>query len=243
MTKVPRAGQVKTRLIGPAINAEAAARLAEAFLADTLAAAARAATPPVRAYSPTLAADVLLAWDGDESDLPAALPESSRPARVFAQTGNSLGERLVNVTEHAFGMGYAALCVIGSDTPHLPDGFIREALGRLAADTADVVLGPAEDGGYYLIALNRPAPSLFEGIPWSTDGVLEATRDRIREAGLRAARLPTWYDIDTENDLKRLRRDLSRGTASASQTAQAIAFLNRDAPAFAMGGGGGSNIT
>jgi rSAM/selenodomain-associated transferase 1 len=206
--KAPRAGAVKTRLAGAEFPPERAAELAAAFLRDTVA----------TARHPSVRADVLLALDGDEADLPPDL----RTLPILRQRGNDLGERLVGIFGDRFGEGRTAVCVVGSDAPHLPAAFLAEAFGRLRRADTDVVLGPADDGGYYLVGLKEPRPALFAQIPWSTAGVLEATRERARADGLRVALLPPWYDIDTLDDLARLRRDLARGTAVAPETDAAL---------------------
>ena len=213
--KAPRPGTVKTRLL-PALSPEAAASLAGAFLEDTLQTAATAAA--------SLRADLVLALDG----APALLPPSLLPlsVSVIAQAGNTLGERLETMMGAA-GLsvgGDRRVCVIGGDAPHLPAAFLIEAFGRLA--TADVVLGPADDGGYYLIALSRPAPTLFADIPWSGPDVLAATRVRAAAAGLRLALLPPWYDVDTPHDLRRMGGDLACGVAHAPATRRALANLS-----------------
>ena len=91
-----------------------------------------------------------------------------------------------------------------------------------ALEAHDVVIGPAYDGGYYLIGLRRPRPDLFAGIDWSTERVLAQTVDRVHKAGLSAFYLPFWYDVDTANNLKRLQRDARPGTAVAAAFARAV---------------------
>ena len=121
----------------------------------------------------------------------------------------------------SFDRGYKAVCVIGSDAPHLPAAFLLEAWGRLQRG-ADAVLGPADDGGYYLVALPRAAPALFRDIPWSGAAVLEVTLARAAEERLSVSLLPPWYDVDTPDDLLRLREDLRRGVAYAPATAELL---------------------
>ena len=124
--------------------------------------------------------------------------------------------------------GHRAALLIGSDLPTLPYAYVAEAARALAESAADVVLGPAEDGGYYLIGLAQPASALFEGIAWGTDGVLEATRARARGLGLREHLLPPWYDVDTAADLDRLRRDLAPpGPGCAAHAALARGLRSR----------------
>jgi glycosyltransferase A (GT-A) superfamily protein (DUF2064 family) len=88
----------------------------------------------------------------------------------------------------------------------------------LVADRADVVLGPCDDGGYYLVGVRASHPELFSGIPWSTDGVLGATRARAAALGLRTHLLGTWFDVDDEPALRRLCADLAAGARGAPRT-------------------------
>jgi glycosyltransferase A (GT-A) superfamily protein (DUF2064 family) len=110
--------------------------------------------------------------------------------------------------EDVLGLGLQATLVIGTDSPTLPRECLDEAVSLVMAREVDVVLGPTEDGGYYLIGLRTPAPALFEGIPWSTPAVLSRILERAQRLGLRVACLPTWFDVDTGSDLERLRAAL-----------------------------------
>ena len=101
--------------------------------------------------------------------------------------------------------------VIDSDTPTLPSGLLERAVTHVASREHDVVLGPSEDGGYYLIGLGRLHRALFEDMPWSTPVVLEETLRRVRDLGLTAAQLEPWYDVDTGADLDRLTAELGAG--------------------------------
>ena len=100
------------------------------------------------------------------------------------------------------------------DTPGLPDRYLRKALRTLTAHRADLVLGPARDGGYYLIGLTSPAPELFDGVPWSTKHVYATTLERARRLGLRVASLPPWEDVDTPDALGRLAATLARASGT-----------------------------
>lgn len=203
MAKVPVPGRVKTRLTQGGVSEADAARTARASLLDTLDLARRAL--------PTSA--LLLALDGSEDVLP---PECA-PVPRFAQHGNDLGERITHAFSIGFAAGYTQVCVLGSDTPHLPRAFVGEAWGRLTSG-ADVVFGPADDGGYYLAGLRAPRPELFAGIAWSGPSVLTDSLRNAEQSGLRTAKLPVWYDLDTVADLRRLRNDIKRGAAYAPST-------------------------
>jgi hypothetical protein len=120
---------------------------------------------------------------------------------------------------------------IGVDAPHLPAAFLAEAVAALAAD-AEVVLGPADDGGYYLIGLAAPVPELFQAIPWGTPGVLAATLAAVRRRGLHLRLLPPCFDVDAPADLERLRAVLARGEVCLPETARVLGRLGaRDPPA------------
>ena len=143
--------------------------------------------------------------------------------RLVAQRGGDLGARMAQLVAGLLADGHRAALLVGSDLPTLPSAYLAEAARVLAEGAADVVLGPAEDGGYYLIGLAQPAPALFEGVAWGTDGVLEATRARARAFGLREHLLPLWYDVDTAADLDRLRRDLAPPGPGAPRTRRWLA--------------------
>ncbi|HSK79364.1 MAG TPA: TIGR04282 family arsenosugar biosynthesis glycosyltransferase [Thermoanaerobaculia bacterium] len=185
-TKPARAGRVKTRLIGDLTPAEAA-ELHAAFLSDLLARLAGGEF------------DLRLAWALEPGD---EVPEGPVPG--VRQRGEDLGERLFLALSEA-GEEAASVAALGSDHPTLPVEIVHRAFEALERG-AEVVLGPAEDGGYYLIALRAGAVSrrLFEGIEWSTERVLPATLDRCRELGLALEMLPPASDVDTPEDLARL---------------------------------------
>ncbi len=185
-TKPAREGRVKTRLIGDLTAAQAAA-LHAAFLADLL---DRLAGGDF---------ELRLAWALDEGE---AIPEGVVPG--VRQEGSGLGERLYRALSTAAAEA-GAVAALGSDHPTLPVELVERAFERVEAG-ADVVLGPAEDGGYYLIALRAGAvaPRLFEEIAWSTKLVLPATLVRCRELGLTVELLPMAADVDTPEDLRRL---------------------------------------
>ncbi len=135
---------------------------------------------------------------------------------LLPQVGAGLGERLANAFAQLFSRGYTTLAVIGTDSPDLPLAYMDEAFARLESGEEEVLFGPTEDGGYYLVALRCSHPELFQGVPWSTDKVLEVSLQRAAEAGLRAGLLPHWYDVDEPSDLTR--SELLNGEHDACRT-------------------------
>ncbi|MDQ2784825.1 MAG: TIGR04282 family arsenosugar biosynthesis glycosyltransferase [Chloroflexota bacterium] len=195
LAKAPAAGVTKTRLCPP-LTPEEAAQFAAASLTDTLAVARSVGDCMLHLAHPPGAAERLAALLGD--DLP----------QTFAVPPGDVGAAMCSAIERAFDHRATQVALIGSDLPSLPPAHIAQAFARLD-DGADVVLGPAEDGGYYLIATTAPHPALFSGIPWSTNAVYAQTVTRIAACGLSLATLPTWYDIDSVVDLRRCARDLA----------------------------------
>lgn len=119
------------------------------------------------------------------------------------QKGEDLGERMKNAFDEIFRRGFAEIAIIGTDSPDLPAEYIFEAFAMLEYEHTDVVFGPAEDGGYYLMAMKKIWDELFIGLPWSSDRLLAASVERARDRCLGASFLPHWYDIDSEADLLR----------------------------------------
>src|SRR5262249_44046163 len=136
---------------------------------------------------------------------------------MIAQRGSDLGERLGNCFIDLFGLGFESVIVIGADTPTLPGELVYDAFDSLE-DGRDVIIGPTEDGGFYLIGMRKFHRRIFEEIPWGTDGVLFATTDRVKQIGGNLILMPDWYDVDTPADLERLKCDLSESTDSARFT-------------------------
>lgn len=210
----PVPGKVKTRL-GRAVGDHAAAELYRAMVTDVLEQAAL--LPEVRPF---------LFWSLAGIDLPGS-PDLS-VMEAHRQQGADLGQRMANAFELAFEHGCTACCIIGTDAPDLPTGYIRQAFDLLGRNEAEAVFGPAEDGGYYLLGLRQAQSGLFEDIAWGTSQVLTASMERARELGLRTALLPLWYDIDTEDDLSRL---LDSPGMNAPRTREAAARLLKDVQA------------
>jgi len=201
MAKAPRGGEVKTRLCPP-LSLTEAAELYRRFLLDKIeqVRALRTASLAV-AYTPTAA---------------RAFFEEIAPGFVLVpQRGADLGDRLANTLGTLVETGHRAALAIDSDTPTLPLRFLRQALDLVATPEIDVVLGPTEDGGYYLIGLRTVHRDLFEAMAWSTSQVLPETLRRADAKGLRVACLPQWYDIDTPDDLARLQAALAASDGEA----------------------------
>lgn len=200
MAKAPRAGKVKTRL-QPPLSAEEAAALNVCFLRDTaenIAAVSEGGAHGLICYTPV----------GDEAAFDGLLPEGFE---LIAQRGDGFGERLLCAAEDILSCGFGAVCLIDSDSPTLPASALREAVAALRTPGKRVVLGPSEDGGYYLIGVKRAEPRLFERITWSTERVYAETVGRVSEAGMELVELPRWYDVDDEATLAVLRRELLHG--------------------------------
>jgi rSAM/selenodomain-associated transferase 2/rSAM/selenodomain-associated transferase 1 len=128
-------------------------------------------------------------------------------ARLFPQQGDTLGERMRNAFERLFSAGYSTVVMIGSDLPSLPSSHVAHAFRSLRDRADTVVIGPASDGGYYLIGLRRLWPALFTSIPWSTADVLTTTTSIAETCGLTVSFVSPWYDVDTVDDLRRVLRD------------------------------------
>ncbi len=194
MARTPRLGEGKTRL-RTVLSDQERLRLQEAFLRDALEVAQEAHLGSVHlAYTPTDAAS----W---------AEGEFGGRISPFPQQGEGLGARMLAALRHVEAKGFAPLIMIGTDAPLLQPRHLREALSALA--NVDLCLGPSADGGYYLLACREATPMLFEGVPWGTNGVLEATLRLAAESGLRYSLLETLYDVDTPDDLRHLRGDLA----------------------------------
>ncbi len=213
LAKAPRTGLAKTRLASSGrITLEQAAHLARAFLADTLACVQRAAAD--RRWIGFTPADA-------RDEFEALAPH----CELFEQAAGDLGARIVHAFERAFAAGAARVVVLGSDTPHVGEARLTTALERL--ESADVVLGPARDGGYYLVGLARPRPELFEGIEWSTERVRAQTLAQAERAGLRVSLLDELDDIDGDAELSRLAETLASAPHLAPATARALSELRR----------------
>ena len=193
--KTPRLHEVKTRLV-PRLTPEQALALHEAMLADQT------------AFLTTL-----------------VTPLRSCEVRLDSQQGDGdLGARMHRALSRAFADGAAAAAILGADAPTLPRGLVEDAFALLSGG-ADAAIVPAHDGGYVLVGASHPVPALFDGIPWGTPLVVDATRRLAREAGLVLAETSPWSDVDLEDDLPRLARELAADPSRAPATAAILARL------------------
>ena len=203
MAKQPLVGRTKTRLV-PFLTAEEATQIYEALLLDTIemvlqlssvADLAVAITPPEsRAYF--------------EAITPPGTP-------IHPVVGMDIGACLEQALGWLLAQGYRKALAINSDGPSLPVTVLQQAI--IALEDADLVIGPSEDGGYYLVGMKQLHHEIFESIPWSSAEVLSQTLQRASELGVRLALTQTWYDIDTPADLLRLQAELlsSKGESLA----------------------------
>jgi rSAM/selenodomain-associated transferase 1 len=229
MAKAPQAGRSKTRLCPPLMGEQAAA-LSAAFLRDTtenMAAAGRiAAIAAYAAYAPTGTEAVLRPCLAEGTEL---LLADGSPAMPEGVTG--FGRCLLHAIQGMLAAGHTAAGVLSADSPTIPTAFLVQAAERLLAEGDRVVLGPADDGGYYFLGLKAPHAALFRDIAWSTDSVAEATRLRAREIGLELVELPTWYDVDDAASLGVLLAETGdetgdeRGSFAAPATRAVVARL------------------
>ena len=214
MTKVPRAGHVKTRLVPP-LTPEEAAKLNVCFLRDTAAAIQHACgsrAVGVAVYTPI----------GFEDVYDDILPSDFL---LLPQRGDGFGERLGSAAADLFHCGFTAVCLIDSDSPTVPSAAYAQAVALLSRPSDSVVLGPSDDGGYYLIGLKKHHSRIFERIDWSTDRVFEQTRSRAKELNLEVALLPNGYDVDDGASLNRLCKELLSDNVSADLAPHTRNFL------------------
>jgi rSAM/selenodomain-associated transferase 1 len=212
--RYPRAGAVKTRLI-PALGTHGAAELHARLVRRTLVRA--------RDWATACGARVTLSYTGcGETRMRRWLAEAGIPTpgpgglQLSRQPEGDLGERLAAAFAAAFAGGAAAVAAVGTDCPDLDAVALDRALADLAR--ANLVIGPAADGGYYLIGLRAPAPALFRGIPWGTSSVCAETLARAATLGLACRELDVLPDVDRPADLE-LVGDLVRDIAAADEGA------------------------
>jgi hypothetical protein len=211
MLKYPRPGMVKTRL-GNELGAERASWLYRHFVACELVTAHSLHVPVLLSCHPDQPFSMYRDWLGGGY-------------RYISQGEGDLGAKMRTSFETAFAQGFSRVVLAGSDLPHLPAGYLQSALTRL--QDHDAVIGPALDGGYYLMGLHRRSfqPGIFEGIPWSTSQVMALTQKRLAGYGLNSFLLPGLRDIDTVEDLNRVLIDYDLPVALPQDLEQAIRNL------------------
>jgi hypothetical protein len=231
MARAPVAGQVKTRLWQGeaaagfseqrALSAAEAAQLHAAFIADVCSKGVQAGFARLRLY---------VAGSDAEAMAPAAwATQLAQGFTLHAQQGADLGARMEHALRTELAQGAQAVIIVGTDSPTLPVRYLQGAMAQLTGGAAQVVLGPASDGGYYLIGASQPVPELFaDGMKWGTSSVLPTTLQRLREhPKLRCHLLPFFYDVDTPSDLRLLREHLqfsqNRGQFSDGNDALGLA--------------------
>jgi rSAM/selenodomain-associated transferase 1 len=237
MTKAPQTGRVKTRLVPP-LTPEEAAELNKCFLRDTAAVISSACSPD-QSGRPLNSTNDRLDFGADRA------PKQCRPIAVYTpvgaesaysdilpaefsllpQRGDGFGERLYFAIEDLFKCGFSSACLIDSDSPTVPAENFAEAVELLSAHEDRVVLGPSDDGGYYLIGVKKPHWHLFEQIDWSTERVLTQTIQRATEIGRQIKLLPSGYDVDDDVSLHRLCNELLADKAAVDIAPHTREFL------------------
>ena len=207
--KVPVRGQVKSR-IASLLGDDIVLELYRSFVLDMLQTLDRTGIPSMICYHPAESGDEVMRWLG-------------RERCYLAQRGSDVGARMEHAFREAFSRGWTRAVLIGSDIPDLPGHFLREALSSL--DGNDVVIGPAEDGGYYLIGFRSDSflPEVFTGVPWSTDEVCRMTLAALERAVRTVHQLPRWRDVDTVSDLRHLSE---RNEGTAFQNSRTMIYLD-----------------
>ena len=215
MAKAAVPGSVKTRLVPP-LTDEQAAELYRALLLDQLE-HLRLVDGVARylAYSPANAEAMMRQIGGTDY-------------QYLPQQGDDLGARMNQVFADLWRRGHGNVVVIGSDLPALPLQILDDAFTRLSSAESQVVLGPSRDGGYYLIGMNQPTPEIFANMTWSHDQVLAETTARLKALGVSFGLLPSWFDVDTVEDLRRLRAESDPAISRAApRTLAYLAELSR----------------
>ena len=213
MTKAPRAGTVKTRL-QPPLSPSEAAQLNTCFLRDIAAviSATGERSQGVGVFTPARS----------EKEYDGILPSHFD---LIPQRGNGFGERLTNAADDLLHVGFESCCLINSDSPTATAEAFREAVAQLQGADDRIVLGPSDDGGYYLIGMRKLNRHLFEEIDWSTERVFAQTDESAREVGLEVHVLPKFYDVDDGATLRRLCEELLRGNSRSDIAPVTTKFL------------------
>lgn len=196
--KAPIPGQVKTRLIGT-LTAEQAMELYVCFLKDTF--ALMEEVQEEREYL-----SLILCYSPPE-ELEAFEVVDLDGCLMLAQRGGDLGERLQNCFIDLAELGFTATVIIGADSPSLPPEIIIEAFEHLEK-RKPIVVGPATDGGFYLIGMDKVHPQILEKMDWDTENTLSQLKNRAGHSKFEITLLPEWYDVDTPADIEHLRLEI-----------------------------------
>lgn len=191
--KEPQKGRVKTRL-AEHLGEDKSLSLYKALLKDTLNLVRR------------VKADKKILVYESFCEEPKFLRNIAGDFSFYSQEGNDLGERMHNALVYTKKLGALKSVIVGSDSPTLPPLFIEEAFNKL--DKFDIVIGPTNDGGYYLVGLKDPCIELFRDVVWSSDTVLDTTVSNAQRLGKSIDILNSWYDIDTIDDFESLRQNV-----------------------------------
>jgi rSAM/selenodomain-associated transferase 1 len=221
VAREPIPGKTKTRL-SPPLTPDEAAQLYEMFLLDTL--------EIMRQVEDVHRFIVYLPLEAN-----GYFRKLAPDFQLLPQKGSNLGARLDNSLKQCLNSEYDHAVIMDSDSPSLPAEYVQQAFSELKA--SDGVIGPCDDGGYYLIGLNRPAPSLLREVQMSTNNVTQDTLVLAQKEGLRMAQLPMWYDVDNGKELSRLHHDMrSLPSACAPHTRAFLAELWPDLKNHSRGG-------
>lgn len=206
--KSPIKGQVKTRLAAE-VGEDFEVELYKCFVEDMISLIENIGVRSKLCFYPANMKSTFSEWLGEQ--------HCYRP-----QTGDNLGERLKNAFDSAFEEDFSKVVAIGSDSPDLPEEFLRLAFKEL--ESHDAVIGPGSDGGYYLIGFSRTSflPVAFDGIAWSTSAVCKQTVEILKRHKLKIYLLPEWYDVDTRSDLEKL---IARNKDTAFVQSKTAAFI------------------
>ena len=206
--KYPQPGRVKTRMVPP-LTAKQAATLHQRSL--------HAVCEKVSALK-DIETILVVTPDDQLENFQPVLPDCA--GDYWSQGAGDLGERLIRAVDRAFSEKADAVILLGADSPTLPIEFLQKTIERLS--NHDAVVGPCEDGGYYLLALSKPQPELFDDIDWGSDNVADQTRGRATATNIDLFVLRTWYDLDRVEDLVRAQRDLQATTQDQQPAAYAL---------------------
>lgn len=210
LVKVPRSGEVKKRL-AEELNPDDVLDLYRAFVVDTLSVCWKVneAQLVVGFFPGELRNEIVTFVESELANSVKHQKKLSAGSVIFCeQKGDNLGERLQNLFDQLFQLGYTTVVIIGVDSPTVSPRTIRQAFALLKRKP--VVLGPTLDGGYYIIGMVKPTPELFKDIEWDTGRVYRETVEKLKTLQMEWEELNLWYDVDTVDDLEFLVRDINQ---------------------------------